>query len=57
VAKYYFVGSGIASLAGAAFLIRDCGVDGRDIVVLEEQLDFGGALDAHGSAETGYFMS
>ncbi len=55
--KYYFVGGGIASLAGAAFLIRDCGVDGRDIIVLEEELDFGGALDAHGSAETGYFMS
>lgn len=51
MAKYYFVGSGIASLAGAAFLIRDCGVNG------EEQLDFGGALDAHGSADTGYFMS
>ena len=57
VAKYYFVGSGIASLAGAAFLIRDCGVNGSDIIVLEEQLDFGGALDAHGTKETGYFMS
>ena len=57
MAKHYFVGSGIASLAGAAFLIRDCGVSGRDITVLEEGLDFGGALDAHGSAADGYFMS
>jgi oleate hydratase len=57
MANYYFVGSGIASLAGAAFLIRDGGVDGRDIVIFEEQHDVGGALDAHGSARTGYFMS
>ncbi len=54
---YYFVGSGIASLAGAAFLIRDAGVAGNDIVIFEESADFGGALDAHGSAEFGYFMS
>ena len=53
----YFVGSGIAALAGAAFLIRDAKVDGKHIVILEESDDFGGALDAHGSAETGYFMS
>jgi oleate hydratase len=57
MATYYFVGSGIASLAGAAYLIRDAGVDGHDIVILEESADFGGALDAHGSPETGYFMS
>jgi len=57
VSTYYFVGSGIASLAGAVYLIRDAGVDGHDIVILEESADFGGALDAHGSPETGYFMS
>jgi len=54
---YYFVGSGIASLAGAAFLIRDAGVSGTDILILEESPDFGGAFDAHGNAETGYYMS
>ena len=47
----YFVGSGIAALAGAAFLIRDAKVDGKHIVILEESDDFGGALDAHGSAD------
>jgi oleate hydratase len=57
MSTYYFVGGGIASLAGAAYLIRDGNVAGRDIVILEESADFGGALDAHGSAETGYFMS
>ncbi len=57
MSKYYFVGSGIASLAGAAFLIRDGGVLGKDIVILEESHDFGGAFDAHGDASNGYFMS
>ena len=57
MSNYYFVGSGIASLAGAAFLIRDGGVDGKNIVILEESTDFGGALDAHGVPATGYFMS
>jgi oleate hydratase len=55
--SYYFIGSGIASLAGAAFLIRDGDVGGNDIIIFEEQADFGGALDAHGSPESGYFMS
>jgi len=57
MSKYYFVGSGIASLAGAAYLIRDGKVDGSDIVLFEESPQFGGALDAHGDAATGYFMS
>jgi oleate hydratase len=57
LSTYYFAGSGIASLAGAVYLIRDGHVDGKDIVIFEESSDFGGALDAHGSADTGYFMS
>jgi oleate hydratase len=54
---YFFVGSGIASLAGAVYLIRDGGVAGKNIVILEESQEVGGALDAHGDAATGYFMS
>lgn len=27
----YFVGGGLASMAGAAYLIRDCGFEGKDI--------------------------
>lgn len=57
MSKYHFVGSGIASLAGAVFLIRDGKVSGKDIVIFEESHAFGGAFDAHGDAEHGYFMS
>jgi oleate hydratase len=54
--KAYLVGSGIASLSAAAFLIREGGFAGRDIVILEEQDREGGSLDAAGSPETGYTM-
>jgi oleate hydratase len=57
MSTYYFIGSGIASLAGAAYLIRDGNIAGRDIVIFEEAKDFGGALDAHGNPQMGYFMS
>lgn len=56
VAKAYLVGSGIASLSAAAFLIREGGFAGDDIVILEEQDREGGSLDAAGSPETGYTM-
>jgi oleate hydratase len=57
VSQYYFVGSGIASLAGAAFMIHDGNINGTNIVVFEESNELGGALDAHGSPRGGYFMS
>jgi len=57
MSKYYFVGSGIASLAGAAYLIRDDNFNGADIILFEESNQLGGALDAHGTATGGYFMS
>jgi oleate hydratase len=41
----WFVGSGLAALAGAAFLIRDGGVAGERITILEELNVPGGALD------------
>ena len=56
MSKAYLVGGGIASLAAAAFLIRDGGFAGSDIVILEEQDREGGSLDAAGSPETGYTM-
>ena len=55
--KVHLVGSGIGSLAAGAYLIRDGGIRGEDIVVYEEASQLGGALDAHGSPEMGYFMS
>ncbi len=43
--KAYFIGGGIGSLAGAAFLIRDAQLPGRDIVIYEAEPLVGGSLD------------
>ena len=48
--KAYLVGSGIASLAGAAFLIRDGLIPGENIHIFEELKITGGTLDGAGSA-------
>ncbi|TPQ17747.1 oleate hydratase [Streptomyces sporangiiformans] len=56
MAKAYLVGSGIAALAAATFLIRDGGFDGADIHLFEEQRRIGGSLDADGTADAGYTM-
>ncbi|GGN48493.1 oleate hydratase [Streptomyces albiflavescens] len=56
MAKAYLVGSGIAALAAATFLIRDGGFDGTDIHLFEEQRRMGGSLDAGGTADAGYSM-
>jgi oleate hydratase len=53
---YYLVGGGIASLAAAAFLIRDGDVQGSRIRIFEETSRIGGSLDAAGDPETGYSM-
>ncbi|MFF7896023.1 oleate hydratase [Streptomyces sp. NPDC007907] len=54
MAKAYLVGSGIAALAAATFLIRDGGFDGADIHLFEEQRNIGGSGDAGGTAATGH---
>ncbi len=54
--KAYLVGGGIASLASAAYLIRDGGVPGSNICIFEETLLLGGSLDASGSPDHGYVM-
>jgi myosin-crossreactive antigen len=54
--KTYLVGGGIASMAAAAFLIRDDDVIGRDITILEESDVIGGSLDGSGTPETGYVI-
>lgn len=56
MAKAYLVGSGIAALAAAAFLIREGGFAGADIQLLEEGEQIGGSLDAGGTPESGYTM-
>jgi oleate hydratase len=54
--KAYLVGSGIASLAAAAYLIREGGLAGRDITLFEETDNYGGSLDARGNPRDGYSM-
>lgn len=52
----YLVGGGLASLAAAAFLIRDGQMAGDRITILEASADTGGALDGSGNAETGWLI-
>lgn len=52
----YFVGGGIASLAGAAFLIRDAEMPPENIHVLEKLDILGGAMDGAGNPEDGYLI-
>ena len=54
--KAYLVGGGIASLAAAAFLIRDGHVAGHNITIFEELDRLGGSLDGAGSPEQGYVV-
>ncbi|MFC6099986.1 oleate hydratase [Olivibacter domesticus] len=54
--KAYFVGSGIASLSAACYLIKDGGLDGKNITIFEESEKFGGSLDAGGNPKEGYTM-
>ncbi len=55
-AVVYLVGGGIASLAAAAFLIRDGNIPGHNITILEESETIGGSLDAAGTPKDGYVM-
>jgi oleate hydratase len=52
----YIVGSGIAGLAAAFFLIRDGHMPGANITLLEALKVEGGALDGSGNAEEGYLI-
>ncbi len=59
MAKYgsrqvYFVGGGLASLAGAAYLMRDCHMEGKNIHVLESMDILGGSNDGIGTPEKGF---
>ncbi|MER7702641.1 oleate hydratase [Kitasatospora sp. NPDC097605] len=55
-ASAWFVGSGLASLAGAAFLVRDAQVPGERITVLERLRLPGGALDGIKEPEKGFVV-
>lgn len=54
--KAWFVGAGLASLAGAAFLLRDAGMAGENITIFEE-LDLpGGSMDGILDAHKGFII-
>ena len=54
--KAYFVGGGIGSMAGAAFMIRDGHVPGSDIFILEAAGTLGGSLDGARDSAGGYSL-
>lgn len=56
VMKATFAGGGIGSMAGAAFLIRDGGMAGGQIQILEAAAVLGGSLDGAGDAARGYSL-
>lgn len=54
--KAFFVGSGLASLAGAAFLVRDAQVPGKNITIFEELALPGGSMDGILDAHKGFII-
>lgn len=56
LSQFYLAGGGIASLAAAAFLIRDADIPGRNITILEQTDRLGGSLDGTGSPGAGYVV-
>jgi oleate hydratase len=54
--KAYFIGGGVGSLAGAAFLVRDGGVAGGNITIYEGMPLLGGSLDGAQLADGSYSL-
>ncbi len=52
--QFWFVGAGIGSLAGAAYLLRDCGFEGKNIHIIESLPIPGGSNDGAGDPERGW---
>jgi len=52
----YLIGSGIASLASAVYLIEDAGVPAANIHILEKSDIAGGALDGAGAPDEGFVV-
>ncbi len=55
-ARAYLIGGGIASMAAAAFMIRDGDFAGPAITIIDEGDRLGGSLDGAGSPEAGYVL-
>ena len=54
--KAWLVGGGIGSMAAAAFMIRDGGIPGENISILEAAPLLGGSLDGAGDPSSGYSL-
>ncbi len=54
--KFYIIGSGIAGLATAYYLIRDAHVPGKNITFIEQLHIEGGSMDGSGNPEDGYLI-
>jgi oleate hydratase len=54
--RAYLIGGGIGSLAAAAFMIRDGGLRGENISIVEGALVMGGSLDGAGDPVAGYSL-
>ena len=54
--KAWIIGSGIAGLAAAFYMIRDGGMKGEDITILDAMEIEGGSLDGAGNPEDGYII-
>lgn len=54
--KFYIIGSGIAGLSTAYYLIRDGQVPGKNITFIEQLHIEGGSMDGSGNAEDGYLI-
>lgn len=50
----YFIGGGLASMSGAAYLIRDCRMPGAQITIYEGMHILGGSNDGIGTPEHGF---
>ena len=54
--KAWIVGSGVAGLAAAFYMLRDGRMKGEDITILDTMNIEGGSLDGAGNAEDGYII-
>lgn len=52
----YIIGSGLAALSAACFLVRDGQMSGKQVHILEKDLIPGGACDGYQYSDIGYVM-
>ena len=52
--KAYLIGGGLASMAAAAYLVRDCKFPGKQITIYEGMHILGGSNDGIGTPEKGF---